>query len=171
MRDIDPTIRRVVGYFDVALKAVISICCALMFVTVVIQVANRYILTTPLFWTDEAATYLMVWGIFLACFYAYLDGSHVQVTFLTDRLRPRAQKLVSLVVNTLVLGFLVAVTVAGLDHASQFLGFKTPMLRIPRIVPYISAPVSAFLMMGVTIRNIILDVAFLKMSYRESQAE
>ena len=142
-----------------------------MFVTVVIQVVNRYVLTSPLFWTDEAATYLMVWGIFLGCFYAYLQGSHVQVGFVTDRLPARARSIVSLIINALILLFLVFVTVSGVDHASQFLGFKSPMLRVPRIIPYISVPVSAFLMMGVTVRNIILEIGFLNVSGTEPKPE
>lgn len=58
-----------------------------MTVVVLIQVAFRYILNTPLGWTDESSRFLMIYMTYLCLPIIYLDERNIAMTFVTDKLR------------------------------------------------------------------------------------
>ncbi|MBY6198187.1 TRAP transporter small permease [Vibrio hangzhouensis] len=58
-----------------------------MTVIVLIQVAFRYILNTPLGWTDESSRFLMIYMTYLCLPIIYLDERNIAMTFVTDKLR------------------------------------------------------------------------------------
>ena len=62
-----------------------------MTVTVLIQVFFRFVLQSPLRWTEELARYLMIWLVLLASSIAMRNRAHLQVDVLTSAL-PRGPK-------------------------------------------------------------------------------
>lgn len=160
----DGLFKRIFAVLDAGLKTFIFLCGIGLFFSVVIQVFFRYVLNNPLFWPQETATYLMVWGIFLSCYYAYIDGSHVRVSFLVDKMPRNSRNVINLLMNVLVLVFLLVVVWEGINLSMQFIGIKSPMLRIPRLVPFLSIPIGSVLMVSVAIKNIVLDIKNFRLS-------
>lgn len=54
---------------------------------VVIQVGFRYLLNTPLGWTDESSRFLMIYMTYLCLPIIYLDDRNIAMTFITDKLK------------------------------------------------------------------------------------
>jgi TRAP-type C4-dicarboxylate transport system permease small subunit len=79
---------------------------------VFINVAMRYALNSGLTWSEEIAVNLFVWVIFLGAILAALEGLHIKVDVLTNRLSPRMQKVFMVLANICVL-FAMGVLIKG----------------------------------------------------------
>jgi len=60
-------------------------------VLVLLQVFFRYVLNDPLTWSEELARYLFIWCAFLGWIVASRKRSHLAMTFVVDKMPPRAQ--------------------------------------------------------------------------------
>ena len=58
---------------------------------VLLQVFFRYVLNDPLTWSEELARYLFIWCAFLGWIVASRKRSHLAMTFVVDKMPPRAQ--------------------------------------------------------------------------------
>lgn len=79
---------------------------------VFVNVAMRYALNTGLTWSEEIAVNLFVWVIFLGAILAGLEGLHIKVDLLTNKLPKKLQKL-CLVVASLCVVFAMGVLIVG----------------------------------------------------------
>ena len=84
-----------------------------MTVVVLLGVLFRYVLLSPLSWSEEVARYLMIWAASLAISIGIMRREHLGITFLSSRIPPWAQKYVALLVNLAVLWFLWVLTKFG----------------------------------------------------------
>lgn len=75
-----------------------------------VEVVSRYVLKNPLILSDEFGGYALVAISFLGLAYCAMEKSHIRITFIVERLEPRAAGWLRLA--TLALG-LVFVTVAA----------------------------------------------------------
>jgi len=60
--------------------------------TVVLQVFFRYVAGWVVPWTEEATRYLGIWMVFMGALAAVVQGSHIAVTVLVDRLPGRLRR-------------------------------------------------------------------------------
>ena len=66
----------------------------IMICLTIVDIGGRFLFNSPIPGSYEIIErYLMVFFIFFALCFAYRDGAHVRLTFLTDRLRPGKLKL------------------------------------------------------------------------------
>ncbi|MEX0742683.1 MAG: TRAP transporter small permease [Phycisphaeraceae bacterium] len=82
-------------------------------VTTAIGVVFRYLINSPLFWTDEISRYALVWMTFLggALLVGQSDG-HVRVDFFVERMG-RAGRRIAVVLSTFVEVAIVLLATAG----------------------------------------------------------
>ena len=96
-------IRRI---WAMALTALGGLCVAMLAATVlltVLQVVFRYVLDSPLSWSEELARWLFVWSVFLGCALLISQHKHMRMEFLVSRVsaqRIRQLDLLSQVVMT-----------------------------------------------------------------------
>jgi TRAP-type C4-dicarboxylate transport system permease small subunit len=64
-----------------------GILLLIMTVLVLLQVGCRYILNTPLSWTDETSRFLMIYMTYLCLPIVYLRDQNIAMTFVTDKLK------------------------------------------------------------------------------------
>ena len=94
----------------VAVIALIIICGAM-----VGQVFFRYLLNTPLQWSETVSVYALVWVVFLgAGAIAFVDG-HVSIQSLTDRLPPRGRAGSTIFVRLCGIAFALLVCLLAYD--------------------------------------------------------
>ena len=70
------------------------------------QVVFRYVLQTPLSWSEEVARFLLMWLAALSGAYAFKTRAHFALKFVTDRFSPRLQRIVATMVTLAVVLFL-----------------------------------------------------------------
>jgi TRAP-type C4-dicarboxylate transport system permease small subunit len=114
----------------------------------------RYFVNQPVAWVDELAGYLLVAAVMLAAADALLEGEHIAVDILTERLSAQGRRWT-------VLGGLIAValsalllTVEGVDMVgfSRMVGLMSNgYLAVPMWIPQLLVPVGAALMLAAAV--------------------
>lgn len=130
----------------IALAAAALIASMLL---VTYAVVMRYFLNQPPPWVDEVVGYLLVAAVMLAAADALLQGEHIAVDILTERLGERGRKA------TLLIG-LVTVAVSGallVNEGMDMVGFShmvglnsNGFLATPMWIPQLLIPVGAAVM-------------------------
>jgi TRAP-type C4-dicarboxylate transport system permease small subunit len=108
------------------------------------EVVSRYVLRNPLILSDEFGGYALVAISFLGLAYCARDRGHIRITFVVERLNPRAAGAIRLV--TLALGLVFLVVAAWVSW--QFLADSftrnmrsNSMLMVPLKWPQMAMPV------------------------------
>lgn len=93
---------------------------------VLLQVVSRYVLATPLSWTEELARFALIALTALAAAYVMGRGLHITVDLFASRLGERASRVLDTVVAVAVLITCVLLSVSGV-----LLGLAMPQVAAP----------------------------------------
>ncbi|SHF26456.1 TRAP transporter, DctM subunit [Acidocella aminolytica 101 = DSM 11237] len=107
---------------------------ALVVIEVVILLTGviyRYVLDSPLVWTDELAEMLFLWLISLGAVIALRRSEHMAMNFLTERLRPRFRNILERFAALCALIFIGIILVPGITYMQQQQAITTPAMHIP----------------------------------------
>lgn len=110
------------------------------------QVASRYIFNNSLPWTEEAARYLMIWGVLLGVNLAYLKGYLISINFFTAKLSPRVQLFLGVFRKLLSLFFTGILTYYGIHLCVLGTGMESPAIGISYLWVFLSVPIGAGLL-------------------------
>lgn len=118
-------------------------CFSAMSIITLVAVFFRYVLNNPIIWSEEAARYLMVWGICIGISIATEKKAHlgidIFVSFAPQRVR-RVLEIFSSVVLALIYVMIFGLSVLFVTGAMK-LGNVTPILRIPFWMVYLALPI------------------------------
>lgn len=128
----------------ITLKIVI-ILTGFMTITVLVGVFFRYVLVSPLGWTETLSRYTMVWAALLAVSVCIKDNEHVGLTFLVRSLPLKAAKVLNFIIGLIILFFLYELTKRGYRMAISGWEQQSLALGISMFWPLLSVPVSGAL--------------------------
>ncbi len=140
---------RFTAALDRALAGLLIALTVVMVVTVTWQVITRYLLNSPSSYTEELATYLLLWISLLGAAYALRQRAHLGIDVVMARLAPRARRRARVVSYAVVALFcLVALVVGGgiLVGVTFELGQRSAAFQIPVGYVYLALPLSGLLM-------------------------
>jgi TRAP-type C4-dicarboxylate transport system permease small subunit len=120
---------------------------AILVAVVVASVVFRYLLVSPLTWSEEVGRYLMIWVGFLAASIAIQQGMHVGIDFLVQAVPPAAGRWCRRLARLLTAVFLLLVTVYGFLLVLNLWDQWSPVLQFRMTWPYLAIPVGSFLML------------------------
>jgi TRAP-type C4-dicarboxylate transport system permease small subunit len=113
-------------------------------VLTMVEVISRYVLQNPLILSDELGGYALVISTFLGMAYCAAEKGHIRITFVVERLSPRAASYLR--VFSLVLGLVFIAVAAWVSW--KFLGDSftrnmrsNSMLMTPLKWPQMSIPI------------------------------
>lgn len=118
---------------------------ALLTLDVLWGVFSRYVLGEQSRWTEELATYLLVWVSLLGAALTYEEKGHLGVDYLVSHFDPGARKLAAVFVEAVMLFFAVGLLVVGgwtLVFRTLEAGQVTPALGWKVGYLYAAAPIS-----------------------------
>ena len=145
MQLLDRLVRRLAA-LSIALAALALLASLAL---IVYSVAMRYFINQPVAWVDELVGYLLVTTVMLAAADALLEGEHIAVDILTERLSARG-RWVTLVLGLLtVAGSAVLLTIEGWDMVafSRMVGLKSNgYMATDMWIPQLAVPIGAALM-------------------------
>lgn len=95
------------------LELAVILVMAILVLDVLWGVFSRYILGAQSRWTEELATFLLVWVSLLGASVAFASKSHLGVDYFVGKLDPQARSLVEVAANILVAFFAVAAFIWG----------------------------------------------------------
>ncbi len=117
----------------------------LMMLVVAYSVVNRYILGTPITWTDELSGYLVVALVMLGAADALRRGDHISVDLITSRLGRRGQRFAEIWGYLMVLAFAVVLLISSketIEYSFNFGILSEGYLEVPMWIP------QSFLVLG-----------------------
>jgi TRAP-type C4-dicarboxylate transport system permease small subunit len=134
-------------------RAAVTLALVAMLALLALGVLVRTFPVIPLAGYDEIVELLMAWMTFLGAAVLWGEGSLYRVDVLTNRLRPRAGRVVRLGVLLVALVFAVVLTLEGW-RVAVLSAETTPFLRFPKSIAYASMPVAGVIMMGYALAGI-----------------
>ncbi|MDL2226166.1 TRAP transporter small permease [Deltaproteobacteria bacterium OttesenSCG-928-M10] len=108
-----------------------------------LHVVFRYVLMSPLQWSEEVSRMMSIWAAYGGASYAFRRGAHIGVTALVDRLPRRAGRFVKLSGDLLVIVFFLVVLFYGSWLAYSMIGITSVAARIPMVIPYSALPIGS----------------------------
>ena len=142
---------------------ILSIACAVlltfMTVLVLIQVFSRYILNSPVAFTEELVRYSLIWTGFIGAAYAFSTREHMSLTLIRDKFTGKA--------HTALLMAIFVFTIGGFKLAVSASREFSALLGIPRSLVYSIAPISGVFIVLAQIINIYEDVTGEKVESKE----
>jgi TRAP-type C4-dicarboxylate transport system permease small subunit len=118
-----------------------AILLVFAFVVIALQIATRFILRDPLFWTEEAARYAFVWLVALGAAEGITSRTHITMDIVPMMLAERAQLMLRLVLDLLVLGALLILVYYGTFGAMRAHKVMSIAIGVPESWLYGALPV------------------------------
>ena len=139
------------------LEIALIVLTSVLVVDVLWQVFSRYVLSSPSSFTDELAGYLLIWVSLLGAAYVAGRQEHLAIDILVQRAKPERQRILKIIIESVILGFSSSVLVVGgswLVYTRFYLGVKSAALQIPLGYVYIVLPISGLLIVYYSIRHL-----------------
>ena len=146
---------------DRSLEVLAGISMVVLVVDVVWQVISRFILRDPSSWTEELATFLMIWVSLLGASVALNRRAHLGIDFFVQKFPPRRQLYIQLFINACVALFsLLVLVIGGIDLVKLTLMREqlSPALGLPMGYVYMALPVSGFFLVLYSTRFFLLTL-------------
>lgn len=142
------------------------------------NVLARSLLGKSLFFAEEVSQFLIVLVTFLGLGYATSRGRHIRMTAVYDQLSLRGRKVLMLLISSTTALLLFYLAYLALDYALgtvRALGSVSPVLRVPRWLVYLSAPLG-FLLAGIQyllafVKNLAAPEVYLSFELRDEPGD
>ena len=108
------------------------------------NVVLRYGFNSPIQWAEEFSRYAFIWVVFLGAAACSKRKTHIVIDAITALLPPRPRALCSVVVETVILVLMGAITYYGYTLCTMATQ-ATSTLKIPQYTVYAVVPFSAAL--------------------------
>lgn len=125
-------------------KVMVMILGAVMLISLSAGVLFRYLLNSPLTWSDETAIFALVWLTFLGGSMSIKRQDSAAVTIIMDKLTGKTRQLLIGAGLAVLLAFVVYIfylSIGWLSSPSISIQ-RSNSMGLPMIIPYLSVPVS-----------------------------
>ena len=138
------TFKHLLKNLDAVITGTTLVACVII---VNLNVIMRYMLNSPLQWSEEIVTSLFVWTVFIGSAYAYRKHAHLGVDIVVNLLHGKTKKTLMFIVSIVELAILIMLTVICSQYAYNLLYVRgvfkpavTDILRVPKIFTGIAVP-------------------------------
>jgi TRAP-type C4-dicarboxylate transport system permease small subunit len=147
--------QKITGILQFLEMCIGSACLFVLFLLMISNTFMRYVVASPILWSDELNNYLFVWMGFLGAAYIMGNDGHIRVTAILNILPPLGKYIVNIISNVI---FIVACVIfmAPLYRLLKAVSFSG-IMRIPLEYVYFVLPLSFILMAIHVINNMIQD--------------
>lgn len=132
---------------DRSLELLLTIAMTVLVLDVIWQVFTRYVLDDQSSWTEELATFLMVWVGLLGASVALNRGAHLGIDYFVQKLSDRKRLYVEVFIFLCIgLFSLLVLFIGGIQLVSKTLamGQMSAALKMKMGYVYLALPISGF---------------------------
>ena len=133
-------------FLDRIVGGALAVTMGGMTVLVFGSVVLRYVLNSPVAWSEELASLLFAWLTFVGAYVGFRSRSHIAIDTLVVFLPEALRQGIARVVDVVVLGVLGLFVWQGFGLCLTMWGLEFPAMEISRGYLYLSLPVGATLM-------------------------
>src|SRR6185437_5569885 len=145
-----PRRRTLADSIDAVLGMMVEIPAAILVVAEVVilfaGVVSRYVMHSPLIWSDELASILFLWLAMLGAVVAFRRGEHMRMTAVVGSASPAMRAYLDVVAICAALAFLLLVIWPAYDYAYEESFITTPALQISNTWRAAALPIGTCLM-------------------------
>ena len=124
----------------------IFICTAGLCILMTLVIVFRYVLNSPLLWSDELLRFLFLWGIYLGIPYLYIKNELTKVDYFYNKMPLKLKKVVNIINQLLILIFLIIMLPATIEVAKTYTR-PMPSLHIKGYYLFLSCTIGIGLML------------------------
>ncbi len=141
-------------------ETICGIFLIIVFVSVIIQVINRFLIGISIPWTEELARYSFIWLSFLGISIGVKRNKHMFVDFLKVKFPLTIQRKIEFIVDALLIIIFAMSSIYGFNlfNKTMMLGQLTPALKIKMAYIYLALPVGFALSTFRIIQNNIIKL-------------
>jgi TRAP-type C4-dicarboxylate transport system permease small subunit len=132
-------------YVDWFVEAFVAALMAVMITVVALQVFFRYVIGSPLGWTEEIGNFTLVWSSFLGSYIAFRRGNHLRIELLYLILPNVGRRTLLIIGNLALSGLSVFFVFKGIPFAQKFMYLLSPNLQFPMGISYLVVPITGVL--------------------------
>lgn len=141
---------------DHVVRFLLVVLMSAIVIDVLLQVFSRYLFNAPLSFTDELASFLLIWLGLLGAAYATGENQHLAIDLLAMRVSPAHQRRLEVIVAVLVVVFALAVLIVGgswLVYTGFLFGQLSASLQLSLGYVYLILPIAGVLITYYSIDN------------------
>ena len=144
-------------WMDKSLSIACAVLLSFMTILVLIQVFSRYVLNSPVAFTEELVRYSLIWTGFIGAAYAFSTREHMSLV--RDKFTGKAHTALLVAIDGLILLLAIfVITIGGFKLAVSASREFSALLGIPRSLVYSIAPISGIFIIIAQIINIYEDI-------------
>lgn len=128
---------------------------AVIVVIISIGVVKRYVLDSPLVWTEEMSTFLFVWVSFLGAGVASSRQKHVYVDLFVEKFSEKRKKQAALIVSFFTIIFFTIVIIGGINLQPITSRSASVTLNIPKNYYYLPVLIACSYMLIIEIGQLL----------------
>ena len=140
-----------------AIEFAVIASVAILVVDVLWGVATRFLLGAPSRWTEELATFMLIWVALLSAAVAFDNNEHLGVDYLVNKFDAAGRRVLAITTHIVIFTFVVVAMIYGgfvLVSETLSAGQLTPALGIKMGYVYLAAPISGSVMLCTCIERI-----------------
>ncbi len=154
------TIRKVLVRLDKFTDYFLMTCLGVMGSVLFLQVIFRYVLKSPLVWSEEAARYLHVWIALFGIRFGLKYNAHLNVSFFFNKFNKKTQSFIKLITDTFIIICIVLYLPGAvifikdqMNIVSSAMGVNMGMVYLPAFLGFLTA---IFHLLGECVKSIII---------------
>ena len=132
---------------DLLCEALAALLMCALCTVVFVGVVYRYVLVSPIPWTEEVARLCLVWVSFVGAYLAMRRGRHIAMDTIYVLFGPRARWICDAVGLGVLAAFLLVLMWYGARYSSAFWNARSPYLGFRMGLVYLALPVGAGLLL------------------------
>ena len=139
-----------------SLEKFIALLLGLMSVIVFFNVVSRYAFDKAFAWSEEISLFMFTWVIFLGALIAFKRHRHLGFDLILNILPKGIQKVAILISHVATGACLIILLIGGIEYYFQTIGWPAPGTQIPYGIINAVIPFSAFCMLLLLIKDIVV---------------
>tara|TARA_R110000796_G_scaffold252646_1_gene390307 strand:- start:4928 stop:5326 length:399 start_codon:yes stop_codon:yes gene_type:complete len=117
----------------------------------------RYLFTSPPFWTEELARFLLIWLTFIGVIAVQISHDQIGINWISEMLPPTGKHILQAINNFIVLLILIAIAWSG--YSIVQIGTQvSPALGISMQIVYAALPIGAVITLIVVAGQLIEEI-------------
>ena len=163
-------LNKAVTFFCIMEDTFLVTCFLFMAAALFLQVCFRYLMNSPLIWSEEFARYLLVWITFFGINYGIRREKHIKLDFFYGLFPAKLQKITNLVTNVIILVSVIYFYKSAVTFTQAQFRIASSAMQIPMGLVYVSIPIGFFISsVSVVIRTVRQILEFVQVDKGEGK--
>jgi TRAP-type C4-dicarboxylate transport system permease small subunit len=155
-------INKITGWF-------LALILGVMTVLIFWQVFARFVVGSPLTFSEELSRFLMIWLAMLGSSYALREGTLIAIDLLPDAVKGKKRLIVKSLISFMVIIFSVILVVQGWEMSMTVSTQIAPSTRISMFIPMFALPIGGLLLIMNSIATLIEEIYSAKLSDKKAE--